>query len=294
VRLPSAKISGTLECDNSTFTNPDKTALSADGITVNGHMFLRNGFKAQGEVRLPGAKIGGALECDNSTFTNPDKTALNADRITVNDSVFLRNRFKAQGEVQLFNAKIGGQLACTNGTFTNPDKTALNTKGMTVDGDGFLRDGFAAHGKVSLLGATIGKNLRCTNGAFDGQNYALDEERLTVADVFDWQPARRPAGKINLTDAQVGELRDGPDVWPSSGASSSWTASPMTASSQPVPPRTGWPGSPRHYSASAYAPQPYEQLTACFRRSGRDADARTVLVGKHHALRASLPTWMRP
>lgn len=61
--------------------------LAADGLTSEGDLFLRNGFKAEGEVRLLEAKIGGDLSCENATFATGKGEAgdaLSADRIEVN------------------------------------------------------------------------------------------------------------------------------------------------------------------------------------------------------------------
>ncbi|WP_369230154.1 hypothetical protein AB5J56_04225 [Streptomyces sp. R21] len=68
-------------------------------------------------------------------------------------------------------------------------------------------------------------------------------------------------------------------------------------------PCAGWtaPDSllPRHSAAErlplltrdhdGFAPQPYEQLAASYRRHGHDADARTVLLAKQRRLRSTLP-----
>ncbi len=78
VRLAAARIGGNLECDGSTFENPVRSgapgsgfALVADGAIVDGAVFLRNGFNAEGEVRLVGAQVGGYVECTRATFKNP-------------------------------------------------------------------------------------------------------------------------------------------------------------------------------------------------------------------------------
>ena len=50
--------------------------INADGAKIEGSVFLRNGFKAEGEVSFVGATIGGDLECDGAQLTNPDGKAL--------------------------------------------------------------------------------------------------------------------------------------------------------------------------------------------------------------------------
>src|SRR5208282_534209 len=65
--------------------------LAADAARVERHLFLRNGFKAGGEVRLLGASIGGDLDCENGQFFNAGNKALSADGIKVDGNVFVRN-----------------------------------------------------------------------------------------------------------------------------------------------------------------------------------------------------------
>src|SRR5260370_26487313 len=64
------------------------TAVLADGLTVNGNIFLRQGFRAEGEVRLVNAKIRGPLDCTKAVLTNPGKIALHANGIATGGSVF--------------------------------------------------------------------------------------------------------------------------------------------------------------------------------------------------------------
>ena len=90
------------------FVGTHPHALNADGLKVEGDVFLTGGFKAEGEVRLLGATIGGNLECDGGTFTNPEGRARSADGLKVEGSVFLRDGFKAEGEVDFRNGAIVG------------------------------------------------------------------------------------------------------------------------------------------------------------------------------------------
>lgn len=86
--------------------------IDADGVKVTGSVFLRNGFRAVGEVRFLGAEIRGNLECTNGQFSNPQGVALFADGIKVVGDMFLRIGFMAEGKVRLPGAKIGGALQC--------------------------------------------------------------------------------------------------------------------------------------------------------------------------------------
>ncbi len=85
--------------------------LFADGLKVEGSVFLRDGFKAEGEVRMPGATVGGSLSCIKGQFINKDKKALVADRVKVEGSVFLRGGFRAEGKVSFVAATIYGRFS---------------------------------------------------------------------------------------------------------------------------------------------------------------------------------------
>jgi sRNA-binding regulator protein Hfq len=179
--------------------------ISADGIDVKGDVFLRDGFKAKGEVRLLCATIGATLDCSKGQFIKPDGAALSADGIDVKGSVFLRDAFKAEGEVRLLNATIGATLDCSKGQFIKPDGVALNADGIDVKGDVFLRDGFKAKGEVRLLGATLGATLDCLKGQFikpDGA--ALSAEGMDVKGSVFLRDGFKAEGEVRLLGVTIG------------------------------------------------------------------------------------------
>ena len=71
VNLDLAHISGRLDLGGAKLANPGGKALSADGITVGGDMFSRNGFESDGEIRLLGAHISGQLDLRGAKLANP-------------------------------------------------------------------------------------------------------------------------------------------------------------------------------------------------------------------------------
>lgn len=117
VRLVGATIGRSLNCKAGKFNNPkvdenNGIALSADGISVGGSLFLTNKFDAKGEVRLARASIGNNLDCGDGAFNNPGGTALSAIGVDVKGDVFLRQGFSAEGTVNLSRASISGVLDC--------------------------------------------------------------------------------------------------------------------------------------------------------------------------------------
>jgi hypothetical protein len=149
------------------FTGSWITGIAGDSITVAKDVFLRNGFRSDGEVSPLGATIGGDVDCDRGTFNNPNGDALSLDRTDVKGDVFLSDGFSSSGEVALAGATIGGQLACAGGTFANPTGDALNAQNIHVKADVLLRDGFHSIGAVRMTGAMIGGNLDCGAGTFE-------------------------------------------------------------------------------------------------------------------------------
>ena len=273
VRLGSATIGGNLECDNGEFIkpsesiDPDGRALFADGIHVKGNVFLRNGFKAKGEVRLPGANIGGNLDCIKGEFINPGKDALSADGINVNGSIILRDDFKAQGAVRLLGATIGGDLDCSanpkkntkGGEFINPTGRAINADRINVKGSVSLRYGFKAEGKISLENAII--------GIFVYTDVESSEKAI-----------------LSLRSAKIGVLWDEKKSWPKKGNlylhglvyDNLDDESPKDAKS-----RIEWL---RLNGGKEFSPQPYEQLAEVLKRSGHENDAKEVLIAKNKDL----------
>lgn len=185
--------------------------ISADGLTVHGNVFLRRGFKAEGEVRLLGATIGGNLNCTNGHFSNPgeNKGALIADEINVNGNVLLDGTFKAEGEVRFIGATIGGQLNCAGGRFSNPEGCALNLGEAHVKRGVYLRNAFKAEGEVRLVGAIIGMQFNCTDAQFSNPaGNALSADQITVKGSVFLRGGFQAKGEVRLVGATIGGQLD--------------------------------------------------------------------------------------
>lgn len=210
----------TISLQNSTFkavylSGTHTVEIIADGMEVEGSVFLNEGFKAKGEVRLVGVVIGGVLNCEKGEFINPKGFALSADGLKVEGSVFLRNAFKAMGEVRLSYAEIGVVLDCTGGKFISPWRegvnangvrwgVALNADGSKVKGSVDLKKGFKAEGEVRLLGAEIGGNLSCTKGEFVNRiGGALCADRVKVKGSVLLKNGFKAMGEVRLLGAEI-------------------------------------------------------------------------------------------
>jgi hypothetical protein len=179
-------------------------SITAEGIIVQGDVFLRKGFSAAGGVRLLGAQIGGVFACSGGTFNNPGEDALSADGVNVQGAVFLSEGFNVEGAVRLPGAQIGGVLVCSGGTFKNLGKDALTADGVNVKGDVFLREGFSAEGEVWLPGAQVGGQLDCSGGRFKNSGgEALIADSIKVKGTVFLNEGFSAEGKVRLLGAQV-------------------------------------------------------------------------------------------
>jgi hypothetical protein len=172
VKLIGAKIGGSLECDGGTFKNPGpgNRAIFADGIGVQGSIFLRDGFAAEGEVKLIGAKIGGSLECERGIFNNQGaERALSADRIEVKGDVHFSEGFQGKGPIVLLGARIGLDLACINASFESVDLE-----------------------KASVGGAFMWLNIQ------NAQTANLDLDDVSVGSLYDDESSWPSAGKLSV------------------------------------------------------------------------------------------------
>jgi hypothetical protein len=280
-------------------------AITADGVVVKGAVFLRDDFRAEGEVRFLGARIGGNLECDGATFENRAQdgvaggNSLNVDGAVVKGGVFLRNGFSAKGEVRLLNAQIGGHLDCNGATFENPSGYALNADSAVVKGSIFLMSGlnakrkagvrFSAKGDVRLPGVEIGGDLACVDAKISG---AVIADTAVIKGTFFWVRIDPKETALDLSNASVGSLVDDKGSWPTNGNLDldGFVYGRISVDPKDAKTRLCWLARQK-----SFAPQPYRQLAKVLRDEGNDAGARRVLFEMEDLRRAQEDPWyVRP
>ena len=269
----------------SSLGNLSGVALSADGVQVRGAVFLRDGFQAKGEVRLIGATIGGDLDCTGGAFHNASGIAWDAEGIHVNGRVLLHDGFEAEGMVRLPGATIGGDLDCTGGAFRNPGGFALFADGVQVHSSVSLGDGFQAEGEVHLLGATIGGDLDCTGGVFHNPDgIALFADKAHMGSYVFLRDGFRATGIVSLMDANAGPLVDDETSWPAPGTLrvSGFVYTTIAGGRANAKARLRWL---ERQLPDSFSPQPYQQLAKVLRESGREGDAKQVLIAKERVRR---------
>lgn len=277
--------------------------IFANGINVEKGIFLRNGFKVNGNVELVKSTIGETLECDNGQFINMNGLALAANGIEVKGSINLRNGFRAEGGVDIHGCTIGGHLDCENGYFSNPNSKALNVNGSNIQRSIFLCDGFKAEGEVDLLASTIGGNIDCDNGQFiNPKGYALEAESTnikghvmlrdefqpegivdfgfaTVSGGFAWRGIIDPKKCVLiLENAKIGTLSDEAESWPAKVALDGFVYDRIDKRS-PTDSKTRLKWIKLQHNEE-YVPQPYEQLAKVLKEMGHEKDAREILIAK--------------
>ncbi|MBP7302706.1 MAG: hypothetical protein KA972_05960 [Brachymonas sp.] len=191
-----AKFGGVLILTESHLAN----GLAADRLKCASSLFLRNGFKVNGEVHLQGALIGGNLDCNGGHFE-----ALNIDDTNIRGAVLFGDGFTASGRVRLQGAQVGGDLDCSGGIFEFDDGNALCADQVNVSGSVLLSNSFKAKGQVRLQGAQIGCDLVCSGGQFEAKKGpALYATRIKVGGRVSLRKGFKAKGEVTLQDARIG------------------------------------------------------------------------------------------
>ena len=192
----------------------------------------------------------------------------------------------------LLGAHVGRQLIFNGAHLHNNNGEALYADRLNVGQNLFCGKGFDTQGEVRLLAARIGGQL-----IFDGAR--LSNEQGSALDLCDakvigsmWlRFVRSPRGVVNLEGAEVGAIYDDEKTWPSELRLSGLTYGGLEVrpvvdreSGISVKDRLRW----LKLDPKGYAPQPYEQLIAFYRRAGDDKDARRVAIEKQRRRRDGL------
>ncbi|WP_347830172.1 hypothetical protein [uncultured Planktomarina sp.] len=247
--------------------------LDAHRLQCNGSLHLRDGFQATGLVDLTGAEIMGQLACDGGKFL-AERMALNCNAITVWADVFFREGFEAHGKVNLVRAKIDGQMACNRGKFL-AEGMALHCDAITVGADVFLQDEFEARGRINLNRAEIAGNLVLSSATL---TTGLDAQGMRVRAGFFWEDVKGDGIGVDLIDAHVGTLYDGPGSWQSvKKLRLSSFRYDRIESDMDVQERLDWLAK-HDATVRPFTPQPYVQLANVLRRQGMISAVNTVMI----------------
>ena len=295
VRLPNAVIGGYLRLSGARLSGPSGAsdrgiALLADGMEVGGDIEGRdNGsgaFSCAGQLRLVDAHVRGTASLSGATLDAPDGYALLGDRLRVGGELYLR-RATCGGTLRMQNLDVGATLDCTRAALTRPrlrpDDTmrpSLDLRAATIGKDLLCVDGFVAAGGVRVRVADVHKSVQFVDATLGTSSaltrYSLNLYGLTTSDLV-LLPARAPAGAVRLASARVGSFTDAELLWEAEGGVAidgfdyqliddtriADTRQRLRLLERAMP---------------DYAPGPYEQLAAAYRRAGHEERAERVLM----------------
>lgn len=236
--------------------------IRADGLQIEGALFFRRGFRAEGEVRLVGARIGSNVDFGGATLTQ----GLGADGIRVEGSLYCREGFKADGKVRLLRAHIGGDLQLL-GAFDG----LVNLTGATIVGELQFDQGGTAQPTWGDNVRLVLRNVSC--GALGGKI-----ESFRRANAKGKRALSVPVDLLGLSYSRIGGLA-GPGV--QAGATlADASAKELIAFLQSDAPRNG-----------IFTPQPYRQLADALMAAGREEKAHQIRFAllEHERLAKGVP-----
>jgi len=262
------------------------------------------GAKITGHLDLMGATISHALICEGCWFEQPPRfveaTTKTIRIVTSRLPAMNCARMRTEGLLNLYGSVIEGLLRLDQAHITGEifmmathvgsgTGEAIAAKGLTVDGDMQCIDGFTAHGPINLRAARITGRLSFSKAVLDAPGSDQHDRSglhlsLLQAAELDLRAAQPIIGGVRLSNARVGTLDDDPAVWPRRIWLNGFTYDSIQGRRAPVTERLQW----LRRDTLGYRPQPYEQLAAFYRRSGRDEDARQVLLAKQRHRRTTL------
>ena len=300
IRLPNATVGGYLRLSGARLSGPYGAsergiALLADGMEVGGDLEGRDHGRGAlvccGQMRLVGARVRGSASLSGIELAAPDGYALLADRLHVGGEFYLR-RLRCQGTIRLNDAEVGATLDCTDARLDRPRRRpdgsvrpSLDARAATIGKDLLCRDGFSASGGVRLRRTEARKSVQFVDATLVGPpgtgfaRYALNAYGLVTAELT-IRPAGRPGGAVRLAQAQVGAFADSAELWAAErGVDLAGFAYDQLHDPRDIDVRTRlrW----IEQVMPDYAPGPYEQLAAAYRRAGDEEHAQKVVIARH-------------
>ena len=296
VRLPNAVVGGYLRLSGARLAGPAGAsefgiALLGDGMDVGGDLEGRDNGRGPlmcaGQLRLVDAHVRGSASLSGIELAAPGGYALLADRLRIGGELYMR-RLHCAGTVRLQNAEIGATLDCTAARLEQPrlrpDGTArpsLDARAAPVGKDMVCSGGFLAAGGVRLRRMEVGKSVQfvdATLGTLPSTvtPYALNAYGLVTGELI-VRPAAPPSGRVRLTQAQVGTFADSAPLWAAVGGVDldDFDYQKMNDTRViDIRTRLRW----LKQVMPDYAPGPYEQLAAAYRRAGDEELSERVLM----------------
>ena len=205
--------------------------------------------------------------------------AFDGTQLTVARNLLARDGFTCHGELRLDGAEINGSIRLVGARLANPGGWALYGSGLRVGAVLDLSGGARISGSVRLRSAVVGSVLSLSRAVLtDPGDHALDLRTMQAGEVI-LQTGAPPDGRVDLSYARVGLLRDDPATWPAELVLDGF-AYDAIAGPAPVAERLRW----LRRDPLGFRPPIHSRLAAVYQATGRDDDARTVLLAgeRHH------------
>ncbi|MEV3858298.1 oxidoreductase [Streptomyces sp. NPDC050095] len=263
-----------------TVTECELPGFVAPTAQIGGRLDLRGSTISggrRGAVNLVHAHITGGLRLDRAHLVSTEAIALNAGGLVMAGGVFCEDGFVAHGQVLFPGAELPGGLWMGGARIVLPEPTEVAFNGDSLRASSVrLNHGFRADGRVRLRGARIDDMLSFKDAELLGVGSSLMCVGAQV-EALDLRFARPPAGGVNLRNARATRIQDAPPTWRDplglDGLTYDWLEPTARSQREDCANRLRWLS-----HQQAYAPQPYEQLAAYYRRLGHDDEARRVLL----------------
>ncbi|WP_067486203.1 hypothetical protein [Actinomadura hibisca] len=272
IRLIGAQLSGNLTLDDAKLDHPNGKALDLDSATCNELSGVRLHVTA-GEISMRNTRIAGQANLNDAELNNTGgPRALAIDHAEL--GLVSLCRLRAHGEVMIRATRVKVRILLLNATLHNPQGVALRASNSEIGADLTAHD-LTADGEVRLYGMRVGQHADLTGLRLSGhENVALNAHGLTAGELS-LLPETPIEGKVVLTHARIGVLRDDPTRWPKTLDANGLTYEALEPR-LPAKQRLTWLSG----DGSGFESQPYEQLAAHYTALGLHADARKVLSAK--------------
>lgn len=294
VRFEACRFDGPMTLEGAstlafTVTDCELPGFLAPTAQIGGRLDLRGSTISggrRGAVNLVHTHITGGLRLDRAHLVSTQEIALNAGGLIMQGGVFCDDGFVAHGQVSFPGAELAGGLWMRGARIVvpEPDRIAFNGDGLRAQ-TVRLQDGFRSDGRVRLRGARIDDLLSFHEAELHGMGSSLMCVGIQV-EALDLRFARTPAGGVNLRNGRATRIQDRPVTWHHplglDGLTYDWLELTANAQREDTAKRLAW-----LRFQPVFAPQPYEQLAAYYRRLGHEDEARRVLLVRERQRRAT-------
>jgi len=141
-------------------TGQRRFALNLRSATIEGGIFLIDGFAAQGGANFDSARVRGGLNCRGATVVAGEGEALRARGASFGHAVTLGEGFLASGAIDFNAVTVDGDVRLTEGRFEGASE-ALNLSNAEIDGS--IIGPFKSEGAIRLNAAHVHANLDLRN-----------------------------------------------------------------------------------------------------------------------------------